>query len=134
MSYQRRNNDETTLCNVEKRCFDVAQGWFNFVLTLYTDIVPMSWTLKVRFRVLLHFQRRINIIWTVIYNVELTLIQRWNVGRVVSIKKFILRNLLLATLLTKWNLSVFFMDYAKKFTTPVFTNFFWWLLLRIRLR
>ena len=30
--------------------------------------------------------------------------------------------------------AVFFKDYAKTFTTPVFTNLFWWLLLRIRLR
>ena len=29
---------------------------------------------------------------------------------------------------------VFFKDYAKTFTTPVLTNFFWWLLLRMLLR
>ena len=27
-----------------------------------------------------------------------------------------------------------FKDYAKTFTTPILTNFFWWLLLRIRLK
>ena len=49
-------------------------------------------------------------------------------------KKLILRNILHAALLTKWNLWVFFKDYAKIFTAPVLTNFFWSLLLRIRLR
>ena len=132
---QGRDNDISTL----------KQRWKTVALTLcYVDLtVFQRWsptlyqccaTLKVRFQILLHFQRRINVIWTVIYNVETTLFRRWNVGRVVSLKQLILRNILPATLLTKWNLQVFFKDYAKTFTTPVFTNFFWWLLLRIHLR
>ena len=59
----------------------------------------------------------------------------------VFMKKLILRNILSATLLTKWNLEVLFKNYAKTpvlttptFTTPVVTNFYWWLLLRIHLR
>ena len=100
-----------TLCNVDLTFF---QRW---VSTLYQCCT----TLKIRFRILFHFQRRINVIWTVIYNVETTLIQRWNVGRVLSMKKLILRNILPATLLLKWNLLVFFKDYAKTFTAkPVF--------------
>ena len=37
-------------------------------------------TLKIRRRILFHFQRRINVISTLIHNVETTLIRRWNVG------------------------------------------------------
>ena len=49
------------------------QGW---ALTLYQRCV----TLKIRRRILFHFQRRINVISTLIHNVETTLIQRQNVG------------------------------------------------------
>ena len=49
-------------------------------------------------------------------------------------KKSILRNILLETLLTNRNLQVFFKDYAKEFTTPDLAEFFWWLFLRSRLR
>ena len=77
-----------------------------------------------------YFQRRINVISTVIHNVEITVIRRWKVGWVVTMKKLILRNILSATLLTKWNLQIFFKDYAKTFTITVLMNFFWWLFLR----
>ena len=90
--------------------------------------------LKIRFSILSHFQHWINVIWMVIYNVETMLIQCWNVGRTVSMKKLTLRNSVPATLLTKWNLYVFFKNFAKIFSTSVSTNFFWWLLLRIHLR
>ena len=124
---------------------DIVQGWKTVALTLRNvDLMLFQrWsptlyqccaTLKIQFRILLHFQRRISVIWAVIYNIETTLIGRWNVGRVVYMKKFILRNILPATSLKKWNLQVFFKDYAKTFTTPAFTDFFWWVLLRIRLR
>ena len=120
---QRWKTVALTLCNVDLTLF---QRW---TPTLYQCCATKTW-----FRILFQFQRRINVTWTVIYNAETTLIQRWNVGRVVSIKTLILKTILSETLLTKWNLQRFFKDYAKTFTTPVFTNFFWWLLLRIRLR
>ena len=124
---------------------DIVQRWKTVASTMYNLDLTLfkSWTqtlyqcyatLKLQLRILFHFQRRINIISSVIRNVETTLIWRWNVGWVVSMKKVILMNSLSATLLTKWNLSVFFKDFAKTFTTPVLTNFFWWLLLRIHLR
>ena len=130
MSYQRWNNIETTLCNGWD---DVVQRWFSIASMLTSTLYQCSATLNIRFQILFHFQRRINVIWTVIYNVETTLIWRWNVGRVVSMEKLILRTILPATLLTKWNLQLFFKDYAKTLTIPHLTNFFWWLLLRIRL-
>ena len=86
-------------------------------------------TSKTRLWILLHFQLQINVIWTVTHIAKTTLIQSWNVGRVVSLRKLILRNILPATLLTKWNIKVFFKYYTTTFTTPVFANFFWWLLL-----
>ena len=113
-----------TLCNVD--------------LTLYQPLTPTLCqccaTWKIRFRILFNFQCRMNVIWTVTYNAETTLIQRWNVGRVVSMEKLILRTILPATSLTKWNFWVFFKDCNKTFTAPVFTNFFCWLLLSIHLR
>ena len=69
-------------------CIDVLQSLFGLVSTL-----------RIRLRILFHFQRRINVISTSIHNVETTLIQQWNVGWVVSTKKLILRNILPATLL-----------------------------------
>ena len=83
-----------TLCNVDLMLF---QSW---TPTLYQYCA----TLKIRFRILFHFQRWINVIWTVVYNVEAKLIRHWNVGWIVSMKKLILRSILPASLLTKWNL------------------------------
>ena len=120
--------------DIVQRSKTVALMLCNVVSTLDPENVSMLWHVEIRFRILFHFQHRINVIWTVIYNVETTLIQRWNVLRVVSMKKLILRNNLYGTLLTKWNLLVFFKDYAKTFTKSVFTSFFWWLQLRIPLR
>ena len=121
---QRWKTVALTLCNVD--------------VTLFKRLTPILYqccpTLKIGLRILFHFQCRIKVIWTVIYNVETTLIRRGNVGRVVSMRKLILRNILPATLLTKWNLWLVFKNYGKTFTTPVFTNFIWWLLPRIRLR
>ena len=113
-----------TLCNVDLTFF---QGWT-------PPMYQFCATWKIRFRILFRFQRWISVIWTVIYNVETTLTQCWNDGRAISMKKLILRNIMPATLLTKLILWVFFKDYTKRFKTPIFTNFFWCLLLRIRLR
>ena len=111
---------------------------YNVDLTLYQPLTPTLCqccaTWKIWFRILFNFQCRMNVIWTVIYNAETTLIQRWNVGRVVSMETLILRTILPATSLTKWNFWVFFKDCNKTFTAPVFTNFFCWLLLSIHLR
>ena len=68
------HNFDTTLyqccARLFRRCFNVRHWrWINFVATL-----------KIRRRILLHFQRQINIISTLIHNVETTLIRRWNVG------------------------------------------------------
>ena len=81
----------STLCNVDSTLFQRSAP------TLYQCCA----TMKIRFRILFHFQRRINLTSTVIHNVETTLIWRWNVGWIVSVKKLILRNILFATLLTK---------------------------------
>ena len=137
MQFQRWNNVETTLCKVEKRlhwrCANLSQRCFNVEHRSCINIVQ-CWKSDFRSRILFHFQRRINVTSTAIHNVETILISLWNVDWVVSMKKLILRNILPVTLLINWNLQVFFKDYSKTFTTPVLTNFFWWLLLRIRLR
>ena len=108
---------------------DVVQPWFNVVLTLDTDIVSMLCNVENPALDFASFsttdQRYLNSDQIV----KTTLIQSWNVGRVVSLRKLILRNILPATLLTKWNIKVFFKYYTTTFTTPVFANFFWWLLL-----
>ena len=96
---QRWDNVISTL----KQCWnDIVQLWKTVALTLCNVDVTLfqrwTWTLyqccatlKIRFRILFHFQPWINVIWMVIYNVETTLIRRWNVGREVSMKKLILR-------------------------------------------
>ena len=109
-------NVEATLKQSEiisyQRWNDIAQRWKMVTLTLHkVDLTLFKrWTptmyqccatLKIRFRILFHFPPRINVIWTVIYNVAKTLIRRWNVGRVVSMKTLILRIILPASLLTK---------------------------------
>ena len=133
-SYQRWNNVETMLCNVGKplhrccvkliwhcfnvghrRCINVVQRWkFDFRFCFTCNV----WSTL--------FQRRPTMLKHRWYDVE--------IGWVVSMKKLILRNILPATLLTYWNLYAFLKDYAKIFTKSVLTNFFWWLLQRIRLR
>ena len=65
-------------------------------------------TFKIRLRILFHFQRQINVISTVIHNVETRMILRLNVGWVVSMEKLILKNILPATLLTKMKLADIF--------------------------
>ena len=59
-----------TLCNVISTLFQCR------ALTLYQ---PWA-TLKILLRVLFHFQRQINVISTLIHNVETMLSRRWNVG------------------------------------------------------
>ena len=67
---QRFINVVPTLCNVVSMLFQRR------TLTLYQRCA----TLKILRRILFHFERRINIISTLIHNVETRLIQRWNVG------------------------------------------------------
>ena len=116
-----------------KSYIDNVQRWFNVVSTFYTDVVSTLCNVENPTSNFLSFStsdQRSNgdpRCWS---NVGSAL-KCW---LVVSMKKLILTNILLATLLKNWNLYVFFKDYAKIFTTSVLTNFFWWLLLRIRLR
>ena len=89
------------MCNVDLMLF---QRWTR---TLYQCCA----TTKIRLRIMIwyrnyypiwyHFQRRINVISTGIHNVETTLIRRWNVGWVVFMNRFILRNILAVTFPTK---------------------------------
>ena len=125
---------DNVISTLKQRWKDVVQRWKTVALTLCNvDLTliqrwtpALYWgcaTLKIRLPILFHFQRRIKVISTVIHNVETTLISRQNVGWEVSMKKLILRNILPATLLAKWNLQVFFRDYDKTFTTHLLTNF-----------
>ena len=70
--------------NVVQRYFDVASTLCNVVSTLFQRRCPTLYqrcaTVENRRRILFHFQRRINVISTLIHNVETTLIRRWNVG------------------------------------------------------
>ena len=62
---------------LKQRCINVVSTLFQRrTLTLYQRCA----TLKIRRRILFHFQRRINVISTLIHNVETTLIRCWNVG------------------------------------------------------
>ena len=78
----------TRWINVEIKLY---QRCFNVVSTLFQRRTPTLYqryaTLKIWRRILFHFQRRINVISTLIHNVGTTLIRRWNVGwgRITSI-------------------------------------------------
>ena len=115
-------------------CIDVVQRWFNVVSTLATDIVSILCSIENPISDFVSFSTSDQRYFNSDLNAETTLIRRWNVGSVVSVKKLILRNILPATLLTKWDLKVFFKDYAKTSATTVFMNFFWWQRLIIHLR
>ena len=67
---QRCTNVVSTLCSVVFMLFQRR------ILTLYQRCA----TLKIRSWILFHFQRRFNVISTLIHKVETTLIQRWNFG------------------------------------------------------
>ena len=70
---QRCINVVPTLCNVVSTLCNVVSTLFQRrALTLYQRCA----TLKIRLRILFHFQRRINVISTLIQNVETTLIRR----------------------------------------------------------
>ena len=71
---QRSINVVSTLCNVNSTLFQPR------TLTLYQHCA----TLKIQRQILFHFQRRINVISTLILNVETTLIRPWNVGWVLE--------------------------------------------------
>ena len=78
---QRCINVVPTLCNVVSTLCNVVSTLFQRrALTLYQRCA----TLKIQRRILFHFQRRINVISTLIHNVETTLIRRWNVGWLYS--------------------------------------------------
>ena len=70
---QRCINFVPRLCNVVLTLCNVVSTLFQRqALTLYQRCA----TLKIRRRILFHFQRRINVISTLIHNVETTLIRR----------------------------------------------------------
>ena len=70
---QRCINVVPTLCNVVSTLCNVVSTLFQRrTLTLYQRCA----TLKIRRRILFHFQRQINVISTLIRNVETTLIRR----------------------------------------------------------
>ena len=119
---------------IKNGCIDVVQRWFNVVSTLATDIVSILCSIENPISDFVSFSTSDQRYFNSDLNAETTLIRRWNVGSVVSVKKLILRNILPATLLTKWDLKVFFKDYAKTSATTVFMNFFWWQRLIIHLR
>ena len=121
---KQRWND---LCNVENSCINVVQSWTPTLSQCCTILKIWCW-------ILFHFKRRINFIWAVICNIETTLIRCWNADMVLFMKKLTLRNILLQPYYQNERCRWFFKDCAKTFTTPVFTNIFWWLLLGIRLR
>ena len=72
-----RRQVETTLY---QRCTNIVLTLYNVVSTLFQrqelTLYQRFATLKIRRRILFHFQRRINAISTLIRNVETTLIQR----------------------------------------------------------
>ena len=104
---QRWDNVISTL---KQRWNDIVQRWKTVVLILcMIDLTLLQcWTptlyqycgtLKIQFRILFYFQLGINLIWTVIWNVTICWNNvdprlKLNVGRVVSMKKLILRNIL----------------------------------------
>ena len=70
---QRCINVVPTLCNVVSTLCNIISTIFQHrALTLYQRCA----TLKIRRRILFHFQRRINVISTLIHNVKTTLIRR----------------------------------------------------------
>ena len=76
------------LTNVDARlrqhCINVVPTLCNVVSTLFQrralTLYQRSATLKIRRRILFHFQRRINVISTLINNIETTLIRRSDLG------------------------------------------------------
>ena len=77
---QRCINVVPTLCKVVSTLCNVVSTLFRRrALTLYQRCA----TLKIRRRILFHFQRRINVISTLIHNVETMLIRSWIVGWMV---------------------------------------------------
>ena len=77
---------------LKQHCINVVPSLRNVVSTLFQRRA-LTWyqrcaTLKIWRRILFHFQRRINVISTLIHNVETTLIRRWNVGWGISLPVF----------------------------------------------
>ena len=80
---------------LKQRCINFVPALCNIVLTLCNVVSTLFQrrtqtlyqrcaTLKIRRWILSHFQHRINVISTLIHNVEATLIRRWNVGWATS--------------------------------------------------
>ena len=69
---------------LKQRCINVIPTLSNVDLTLFQrralTLYQHCATLKIRRRILFHFQRRINVISTLIQKVKITLIWRWNIG------------------------------------------------------
>ena len=65
---------------LKQRCINVVPTLCNIVSTLFQrralTLYQRCATLKIRLRILFHFQRRINVISTLIHNDEATLIRR----------------------------------------------------------
>ena len=113
---------------------NVPSKHFNFVSTLFQrrtrTLYQRCATLKIRRRILFHFQFRIKVNSTLIHNVETTLIRRWNVGWVTQLNfpysqnlhvwHFInvnhKRSLLFVVVATlfNWSKTKFFTDYNHK--------------------
>ena len=81
------------LTNVDARlkqcCINVVPTLFLICVTLFQrrplTLYQRCATLKIRRRILFHFQRRIKVISTLIHNVETTLIRRWMLAGLSSI-------------------------------------------------
>ena len=92
---QRCINVVPTLCNVVSTLCNVVSTLFQRrALTLYQCCA----TLKIWRQILFHFQRRINVISTLIQNIETMLIRRWN----VDLEAFLFEMILFYARLNIW--------------------------------
>ena len=93
MSWKQRWNDFVQRWNT------FASKLCDFDSTLFQRRAPTLYqrcrTLKIQCRILFHFQRRINVISTLIHNFETTLLQHWNVSWKVIYHLFNLTNYIL---------------------------------------
>ena len=92
---QRCVNVVPTLCNVVPTLCNVVSSLCNVVWTLFQRramTLYQRWTtLKIWRRILFQFQRRFNVISTLIHNAETQLIRLWNVDR-ANYSKYCLLN------------------------------------------
>ena len=78
MSFQRWNNVETILCNVEKPLYQCRQLCFNIVLSSNNDIISKFCKVESPTSDLLYFQRRINVSSTLVQHWSTNLKERWS--------------------------------------------------------